>query len=674
MIIATACVLVAGCGGSGGLTGGGGAAGPGAAGRGGAAAGASGRGGASATGGGGAAGAAGGGVAGTGGSGGASGAAGGASAGRGGGGASGGGGVAGAAGVTGAAGTGGAGAMGGGSAESGGTAGGATGGSGGRGGSAAGSSGAGGTGGGAAGAAGGGGGGAAGAGGGTVGPCGVAACVGSNWAQWPMPNAAADVANGAPHPAMLIDNGDDTVTDGVTGLTWQRTASITFYNRAEAAARCQRLRTGAHADWRVPSAIELASIINFDRFSSSIDTVAFPDSPLDPTPDPRVPIAYFGTTTVAGSAGWLVSFVYGNVSLDTTSLDRGAYLRCVRGPTAPAVDTSAGRYDLSVTGTARDVKTGLTWQRVAPTTGRRKLADAKTYCATGTGLSGTGWRLPTVKELLTLVDFTKPSGFRIDQTVFNVPTDIGDPYGVCGAGRPSPESRRSRSSRRARGRSTPIPASTIPSTPPVSPGSAACADAHHGYATPAPIVNVSFMVESGMAWLAHTTRARSPPHTIWGASTGRRHTRRRTTGRRCRPERPAACRRSSGACRRSPRRSRATVGPHDQRAAPEARDARGEAVADVDAPARRRRAVQQRPGRREPRDVHADRRRIGPLRPRRHEVRAVEDQLRLAVTDARHGVHRERRRVDRAAAAVRRAAARMLAGSGDVVDAVAGGA
>jgi hypothetical protein len=320
------------------------------------------------------------------------------------------------------AGRGGGGASGGGAAGSGGTAGSSAGAGGATGlGGSAGASGAGGSGGGTAGSAGGTGG---------SGPCGAAACVGSNWAQWPMPNTAADVANGAPHPPMLIDNGDDTITDGVTGLMWQRTAPITFYNRAEAAAHCQRLRTGAHADWRVPSAIEMASIINFDRFSSSIDTVAFPDSPLDPGSDPRVPTAYFGTTTVTGNAGWLASFVYGNVTLDTTSLDRGAYIRCVRGATAPTVDTSAGRYDLSITGTARDVKTGLIWQRMAPTTGRRKLPDAKTYCATGTGLPGTGWRLPTVKELMTLIDFTKATGFRIDETVFNVPTDIGDRYGV----------------------------------------------------------------------------------------------------------------------------------------------------------------------------------------------------------------------------------------------------
>jgi hypothetical protein len=44
-------------------------------------------------------------------------------------------------------------------------------------------------------------------------------------------------------------------------------------------------------------------------------------------------------------------------------------VRCVRGPLAPAADTSSGRYDLSLSGTARDIKTNLTWQRTASGSG-----------------------------------------------------------------------------------------------------------------------------------------------------------------------------------------------------------------------------------------------------------------------------------------------------------------
>jgi hypothetical protein len=134
---------------------------------------------------------------------------------------------------------------------------------------------------------------------------------------------------------------------------------------------------------------------------------------------------------VAGAtpSKWLIDFILGYVTIDTTERDRPVFLRCVRGPRAPASDTSAGRYDLSVAGVARDLKTGLTWQRTTPS-GRRQLAEAKAYCAAPAGLPGTGWRLPTIKELLTLVDFAKPDKFRIDASVFDTPTAPGDPYSV----------------------------------------------------------------------------------------------------------------------------------------------------------------------------------------------------------------------------------------------------
>ncbi|MBN2573436.1 MAG: DUF1566 domain-containing protein [Deltaproteobacteria bacterium] len=212
---------------------------------------------------------------------------------------------------------------------------------------------------------------------------------------------------------------------------WQRSATVTQYKRAEARARCERLRVGGYADWRMPSAIELVSIVDFDNFNPSIDAKLFPDTPLDPSTATHTPASYQVTSTTAGDplAGWLVEFSYGRTSLDTTSLDRSAYLRCVRGPRAAPADTSAGRYDLSTDGIAVDMKTGLTWQRVSSAT-RRKLADAQSYCATDTGLPGTGWRVPTIKELMTLVDFTKPDNYRIDQTVFTVTTDGVNTYGV----------------------------------------------------------------------------------------------------------------------------------------------------------------------------------------------------------------------------------------------------
>jgi len=65
----------------------------------------------------------------------------------------------------------------------------------------------------------------------------------------------------------------------------------------------------------------------------------------------------------------------------------------------------AGRYT-AAGGVVKDSKTGLYWQQVAaPTT--YSFASAMTYCSgNAAALSGTGWRLPAIKELQTLVDYS----------------------------------------------------------------------------------------------------------------------------------------------------------------------------------------------------------------------------------------------------------------------------
>jgi len=68
-------------------------------------------------------------------------------------------------------------------------------------------------------------------------------------------------------------------------------------------------------------------------------------------------------------------------------------------------------------GTVYDTKSKLTWQQTVSSTAYR-LADAKTYCAgVGASLGGTGWRVPTIKELLSIVDFSS-SEASIDPNAF----------------------------------------------------------------------------------------------------------------------------------------------------------------------------------------------------------------------------------------------------------------
>ena len=81
-------------------------------------------------------------------------------------------------------------------------------------------------------------------------------------------------------------------------------------------------------------------------------------------------------------------------------------------------DAPAGRYTASG-GTVLDSKTHLTWQQAASSS-LVSWANAKTYCAgLGSTLGGTGWRLPTEKELLSLVDYSQSTSTASDQSVFS---------------------------------------------------------------------------------------------------------------------------------------------------------------------------------------------------------------------------------------------------------------
>lgn len=86
--------------------------------------------------------------------------------------------------------------------------------------------------------------------------------------------------------------------------------------------------------------------------------------------------------------------------------------------TAPAyANAPSGRYTASG-GTVYDTKTKLTWQQtITPTA--YSFTDATTYCASlGASLGGAGWRVPTIKELQTILDLSQAAGPFVDRTAF----------------------------------------------------------------------------------------------------------------------------------------------------------------------------------------------------------------------------------------------------------------
>jgi len=70
-------------------------------------------------------------------------------------------------------------------------------------------------------------------------------------------------------------------------------------------------------------------------------------------------------------------------------------------PTAQA-NAPPCRYTIS-TDTVFDNDTGLEWQRVEAGPSYTPWSDGGTHC-TGLSLAGSGWRLPTIQELQTIVD------------------------------------------------------------------------------------------------------------------------------------------------------------------------------------------------------------------------------------------------------------------------------
>jgi hypothetical protein len=91
-------------------------------------------------------------------------------------------------------------------------------------------------------------------------------------------------------------------------------------------------------------------------------------------------------------------------------------------PTSADASAPGGRYVVTNGGTSNgtvyDSKTKLTWQQTISSI-FYTWADAKTYCAgVGSSLGGTGWRLPTLKELQSLVDYSQTTPPMIDSTAF----------------------------------------------------------------------------------------------------------------------------------------------------------------------------------------------------------------------------------------------------------------
>ncbi len=88
----------------------------------------------------------------------------------------------------------------------------------------------------------------------------------------------------------LVDNGDGTVTDRATELTWAQTDSRRAMTWQEALTYAEDLELAGHDDWRLPNAKELQSIVDYSRAPDA----ANPDQ-VGPAIDPVFQLSQSGS-------------------------------------------------------------------------------------------------------------------------------------------------------------------------------------------------------------------------------------------------------------------------------------------------------------------------------------------------------------------------------------------
>ena len=262
-------------------------------------------------------------------------------------------------------------------------------------------------------------------------------CYGNNAEiEYPKPNAdffGQDAQYIGNEPAYK-DNGDGTVTDLNTGLMWQSDPGekMTFKQAVAGASKC---RIAGYTDWRLPTIKELYSLILFSgtdpnpmsRDSSSqkpfIDTRYFKFRYGDTARGERIIDSQFASstryvsTTMRGSETMFgVNFADGRIKgygmrSPRDGGDKTFYVLYVRG------NTSYGKNDFkdNGNGTVTDDATSLMWMKVD--SGRLKAGQNKDgklnwqeALAWAENLEYAGysdWRLPNVKELQSIVDYTR---------------------------------------------------------------------------------------------------------------------------------------------------------------------------------------------------------------------------------------------------------------------------
>jgi hypothetical protein len=229
------------------------------------------------------------------------------------------------------------------------------------------------------------------------------------------------------------DNGDGTVMDLNTGLIWQSDPGekMTFRQAVAGASKC---RIAGYTDWRLPTIKELYSLILFSgtdpdpmsrdssRQQPFIDTKYFKFRYGNPGRSERIIDSQFATstkyvsTTMRGDETMFgVNFADGRIKgygmrSPRTGGDKTFHVLYVRGNTDYGINDFKDNSD----GTVTDKATGLMWMKIDSgklragknKDGKMNWQEALDWAENLEYAEYSDWRLPNVKELQSIVDYT----------------------------------------------------------------------------------------------------------------------------------------------------------------------------------------------------------------------------------------------------------------------------
>lgn len=249
-----------------------------------------------------------------------------------------------------------------------------------------------------------------------------------------------DAQHAGPAPR-YSNNGNGTVTDLQTGLTWQQSPDTNGDGQVNAAdklthaqatrypATVNARRLGGQNDWRLPTIKELYSLVDFRGLDPSgpqarstagltpfLDESVFRFAYGDLSAGERIIDSQWASSTVYvdSSDGKLlfgVNFADGRIKGYWTYSPRGEktfYTICVRGNSSYGRNVFVDNGD----GTVTDRATGLMWSQGDSGAGL-DWEDALAWVAgrnTDDHLGYDDWRLPNIKELQSIVDYASSPG------------------------------------------------------------------------------------------------------------------------------------------------------------------------------------------------------------------------------------------------------------------------